>query len=425
MDCKDSKGLGKGESEDPVSCHVVHTSGAVLHSPGQNQKAKPESCNLSSTTRSSSELDEDIPSELLDERIPSVVAPLYSGKAPEHLWTGLLPQRDPSPAAAETVNEEGSFRLVRLIHPSELELVEEITEGGQARIFLAKYLGTHVIVKRYKCRGVGALDLQKQREVALKLQREMEMVMKFSKGRSNSRLCPVLGVSVDKTGKVLVVMQLMDGDLRTLIDKRSDLLSVSQDRIEIIRAIASGIRELHACGRIHKDIKASNILVSSYYRRKRWIDVIPIGRDKVERIRIQEREGGRMVDRRIVKLLDKVDVKIGNYESSDGVLGTEFWRPPEVLRALRDGSPSDLRLVYSPAVDVYGFGMVCYEILTGRIPFEGHLKSDYDLVLSGGRPDIPQNVSPVMRDLLHRCWHEDPRERPGWPEILHILHSAY
>jgi hypothetical protein len=120
MDSKDSKGLGKGEREGPVCSHVVHTSGALSHSPGQNQEVKPESCNLSSPTRSSSELDEDTPSELLVERIPSVVALLYSGKAPEHLWTELLPQRDPRPA--ETVNEEESFRLVRLIHPSELEL---------------------------------------------------------------------------------------------------------------------------------------------------------------------------------------------------------------------------------------------------------------------------------------------------------------
>jgi tRNA A-37 threonylcarbamoyl transferase component Bud32 len=275
MDSKDLKGLGKGESEGPVSSHVVHTSGAVFDSPGQNQKVKPESCNLSSSSRRSSELDEDIPSELLDERIPSVVAPMYSGKAPEHLWTGLLPQRDPSPAAAETVNEEESFRLVRLIHPSKLKLVKEITEGGQARIFLAKYLGTRVIVKRYKCGGVGALDLQKQKEVALKLQREMEMVMKSCEGRSNSRLCPVIGVSVDKTGKVLVVMQLMHGDLRTLINKRIGELSGYQ--IQIMRAIASGIRELHACERIHKDIKASNILVSTYHRTKRWIDIMPIG----------------------------------------------------------------------------------------------------------------------------------------------------
>jgi hypothetical protein len=208
MDSKDSKGFGSGESEDPFSSHVVHTSGAVLQWPGQNQEVEPESCNLSSS-RSLSELDEDISTtasqstESSDEFIPSVVAPLYSGIAPEHLWTELLPSRDPSPPTEETANEEERFRLVRLIHPSELQILEQITEGGQARIFLAKYLGTRVVVKRYRCRGAGALDWERQKEVALKLQREMEMVMKACEGTSKSRLCPVIGVSVDKTGKVL------------------------------------------------------------------------------------------------------------------------------------------------------------------------------------------------------------------------------
>jgi NAD-dependent dihydropyrimidine dehydrogenase PreA subunit len=69
---------------------------------------------------------------------------------------------------------------------------------------------------------------------------------------------------------------------------------------------------------------------------------MPIDPDRLERIKIRERESGRMVDKRcesIVKVLYKFDVKIGDYERSDDVVGTEFWRPPEVLRALRDGSP--------------------------------------------------------------------------------------
>jgi hypothetical protein len=53
---------------------------------------------------------------------------------------------------------------VRLIHASELELVKEITEGGQARIFLAKYLGTYVIVKDINAVELArALNLQKQK----------------------------------------------------------------------------------------------------------------------------------------------------------------------------------------------------------------------------------------------------------------------
>ncbi len=39
-------------------------------------------------------------------------------------------------------------------------------------------------------------------------------------------------------------------------------------------------------------------------------------------------------------------------------------------------------------MDVYGFEMVCYELLTGLIPFQGHSLLDYKLVLSGGRPEL-------------------------------------
>jgi serine/threonine protein kinase len=58
---------------------------------------------------------------------------------------------------------------------------------------------------------------------------------------------------------------------------------------------------------------------------------------------------------------------------------------------------------YSAAVDAYGFGMVCYELLTGFIPFEGHRLSDYELVLSGGRPELPDYLSPEITQLLHKC----------------------
>jgi serine/threonine protein kinase len=263
----------------------------------------------------------------------------------------------------------------------------------------------------------------------------MEMVMKACEGRSESGLCKVIGVSRDKKGKALLVMQLMKGDLRNLIDSRKDF--VHNRKREIMLGIARGLKNLHACGRIHKDVKASNILVNT--RESEPIPAPPTGNERL-RWQVSPGDYGFHRTRRgpgdsrwdrlpFLPQFDDlgreisyfrntyVDVYIGDYESVDGVFGTGFWRPPEVLKALRNGSPEDLKLTYLPAGDVYGFGMVLYEVLTGRIPFQGHSLNDYDLVISGARPDIPDDVSPEMRDLLLRCWHQDPHQRPSWTEI--------
>ncbi|KAH9554870.1 hypothetical protein CY35_08G085800 [Sphagnum magellanicum] len=321
------------------------------------------------------------------------VKPIFAGTAPKSYWTQTLPAKEEDASGAETsVNEEdekGCFRLVRRISPSELKIVRKIAKGGQAKIFVAKYLKTEqdVVVKRYTSCQVQAGELQRQ----------MEWVMKACEERYECGLCRVIGVSVDEKGRVSTIMELMAGDLRTFIDRCNPFLHYVE-RLALMKAIASGIQELHECGFIHKDLKASNILLS------RIPDVDIPG---------ELLSAGRVLREAPFYFLD---VKIGDYESSDVVLGTGFCRAPEVLRALRDGT----KVEYSAAVDVYGFGMVCYELLTGKLPFQGHPLSDYDLVLSGKRPDVSY-AEPCMRELLHRCWDEDPHQRPGWDEILQIL----
>jgi len=66
--------------------------------------------------------------------------------------------------------------------------------------------------------------------------------------------------------------------------------------------------------------------------------------------------------------LEWIDIKIGDYEHLDGVMGTWCFKAPEVLQALRDGT----NVKYSLVVDVYGFGMFCYKLFIGKLPFQGH-----------------------------------------------------
>ncbi len=442
----------------------VQTSAGVHSSPGEDQELKIDTCALGSGSSPSSESEpkkDTSTTTAHSTELPNTeattsrggVEPMYSGSAPKWEWTETLPEEedpsgektsddedkeattsgeDPSseedeeastsgedPSSEEdeeattsggvklirsdtaleiywtSVNEEDGklcFPLVRRIIPSELKIVRKLAEGGQAKIFLAKYLAKYsntrqdVVVKRYKSCQVQAGELERQ----------MERVMKACEKRSESGLCRVIGVSVDEKGRVSTIMEVMAGDLRNFIDRNPFLYY--DDRLGLMKAIASGIKELHGCGFIHKDLKASNILLSH---------------TPPTPLTIPRRQYHELIHKHQWR---RIDVKIGDYESSDGVMGSAFFRAPEVLRALRDGT----KVEYSAAVDVYGFGMVCYELLTGKRPFEGHRLSDYDLVLSGKRPDV-SDEPPWMRDLLHRCWDEDPHQRPGWDEILQIL----
>ncbi|CAM6072004.1 unnamed protein product [Sphagnum tenellum] len=70
--------------------------------------------------------------------------------------------------------------------------------------------------------------------------------------------------------------------------------------------------------------------------------------------------------------------------------------------------------------DVYAFAMLCYEILTGKMPFEGHCREEL-LIPPGHRPCLPPYVSRDVRELQQRCCHEDPHERPNFSEIHYQL----
>jgi serine/threonine protein kinase len=321
------------------------------------------------------------------------------------------------------------------IDTSRLEIVESIAEGGQAHVYLAKYTQWQcgwkrdVVVKRYKRRlGVPAVH---------ELQRR---ILDINRRRKYSYLCRLIGLSQDDiTGEVSVVMEAHQGDLRNLIDKRMEYLKAGmrwnmedddarqilmrsnmQDddairmmtmpfpykkTLAMMTQIARGMDNLCKFGIIHRDLKASNIFVS------------PAELEKNGRMRIHK---SRKVELKEVFPYDDFSVYVGDYESSDGVVGTGFWRPPEVLKAVKE----DIRPTYTPAADVYGFGIVCYELLTGHIPFqcEDVRRTDYDAVLSGRRPKLPDYLSPRMIRLLLNCWHHDPCQRPTWDEIRETVY---
>lgn len=78
----------------------------------------------------------------------------------------------------------------------------------------------------------------------------------------------------------------------------------------------------------------------------------------------------------------KILATVADFECSIGVVGTGFWRAPEIFEQLKNQVGSAM-MQFTKACDVYNFGMVCYELITGCIPFEGHSIRDYDFILNG------------------------------------------
>ncbi|XP_064978329.1 uncharacterized protein LOC135619848 [Musa acuminata AAA Group] len=96
-----------------------------------------------------------------------------------------------------------------------------------------------------------------------------------------------------------------------------------------------------------------------------------------------------------------------------------IWYAPEVLLE-QEGSSAKC----TEKADVYSFGMICFELLSGKLPFEdNHLQGDKmsKSIRGGERPSFPGHYPKYLINLAKRCWHGDPSQRPGFNSICRAL----
>ena len=227
-----------------------------------------------------------------------------------------------------------------------------------------------------------------QRKKSAALRRDFVREMRLLVHLRHPHILTVLGAVLHEREPILVMEFMGRGSLHDLL--HNETLPLEGDVVlQLLRDIVSGMQFLHSASPavLHNDLKAANILVDASFRAK----VADFGLS-------------------------------GKRRSDHGPPGTPFWMAPELLR------PSKPRGMPTTATDVYSFGITLSEVFTRCEPYveeQGNM-SDILARISAiptpdgpppKRPSILDIVPPVFRNLMHRCWHADPAERPSMSEI--------
>ena len=179
-----------------------------------------------------------------------------------------------------------------------------------------------------------------------------------------------------------LVLELVDGV--TLKDKLAGGVRLSlSDALSIARQIASALEAAHQKGVVHRDLKPANIKITG----SGLVKVLDFGLAKIE-----SPEG-------------TAPGALSVLATSDGVvLGTVAYMSPEQAR----GSPVDKR------TDIWAFGCVLFEMLSGVRPFAGDSAADVLGGITTRDPDwdrLPADTSAPVRHVLRRCLAKDPARR--------------
>ena len=184
----------------------------------------------------------------------------------------------------------------------------------------------------------------------------------------------------------MIVTALMSTDVDQLIHKNPNPLSMEQ-RLKLAYETALGMNWLHTiCGMIHRDLKPANILVDEHM----VAHITDFGFTEMLRGKVN-RDSGR-------------------------AYGTVLYMAPEVMR----------RKEFDFSADVYSFGIVMYELFTGRTPFEQY--SDTvpfveAVCLRHERPPIRsfRELPEGLVQLVEACWDPDRHKRPTMAEVVDRL----
>jgi eukaryotic-like serine/threonine-protein kinase len=278
---------------------------------------------------------------------------------------------------AETAN------LIGFVLDDRYEIVREIGRGGMGVVYeaqhveLAKRVAVKVLLDKY----------QDDDEAVIRFKREAMAASRIG----SPHIIDVQHIGAAPDGRPYVAMELLEGESLANLMKRTGPMEPLR-ALHIIRQVLRATGAAHAKGIVHRDLKPDNIFI--------------VNRDDVQ-------DFVKLLDFGISKFLETSDYSIKTKLTTTGaVMGTPLYMAPEQAM----GAP------VAPSVDIYACGVILFEMLAGRPPFnDGNYNMIVAKLLTAPPPrldDLRKKLPKPLVAAVHRSLEKDPAARYATAEAF-------
>jgi len=245
------------------------------------------------------------------------------------------------------------------------QIIEELGKGGMGKVYKAvdKKIKEKIALKLIKP------EISSDKKTVERFSNELKLARKIR----HHNVCQMFDIGEEK-GTHFITMEYIHGeDLRRLIRKVGNLSPAQA--ISIAKQVCEGLSEAHRLGIVHRDLKPQNIMVD-------------------------EDGNARIMDFGIAR-----SIRTKGITGSGIMIGTPEYMSPEQIESKDVDQRSD----------IYSLGIILFEMVTGRVPFEGDSPFTVGMKHKSEEPPAPQTYNPRIPDdlstVILRCLEKDKEKR--------------
>lgn len=298
-------------------------------------------------------------------------SPDFMGKAfkSSPTWSKYIQQPGDSMTAVGTAHDW-------MVDLSKLFVGQRFASGAHSRLYHGIYNEKRVAVKIIR-----QPDGDENEDLALRLEKQFNREVGILSHLHHRNIVELVAACRRPPVFCVITEYLSGGSLRSFLHKREPGSVSLKEFVSIALDIARGMEYLHSQGVIHRDLKSENLLFTA----DMCLKVVDFG----------------------------IACEEINCDYLNEDRGTYRWMAPEVIN----------HKPHNRKADVYSFGIVLWEIITGRVPYEDitPVQAAFAVVHKNARPTFPEHCPLAIRKLIEKCWVQNPEKRPEFWEIVSIL----